>query len=116
MEKTFILKLIIQDGWEESIILGKKYEKIEVKDNVALPIRFHSFLKEFIDESINMYPFTNLFIISEDGKAYPIENMNYEKAYITCDGNTIEKLPILVKKESEWVNYWIDVMKNNPAL
>lgn len=116
MEKTFILKLIIQDGWEESIILGKKYEKIEVKDNVALPIRFHSFLKEFIDESIRMYPLTNLFIIGEDEKAYPIEDIDYKKAYITCDGNTIEKLPILVKEESEWIDYWMDILENNPLL
>ena len=116
MEKTFILKLIVQDGWEESIILGKRYEKIEVKDNVTLPIRFTNFLKEFIDESINMYPFTNLFIIGEDEKVYPIENMNYIKAYITCDGNTIEKLSIPVRKESEWINYWIGVINKNPSL
>ena len=113
--KTFILKLVIKNGWEESIILGRKYEKIEVKEEL-LPLKF-AFLKQFVDESIIMYPLTNLFIKGEDDEVYPIESMNYERAYITCDGNTIEKLPIpKFQKDKDWMNYWCEVSDKNPGL
>ena len=127
MEKVFILKMISK-GVESNYLLGKFYQKIQL--DYKNPINFLSinhpgfakFFKPLFkmadDEGrVIMLPQTNIYISGEiSNEIYPIDFYEYDSAYITCNGTTVEKINFLDYDKYDqdfWNKFWIDFMDKN---